>query len=206
MLAYDWTRLHALLNDLPAALLVTAVFFDLVALATRRETFRQVAFWVLLVGVVGAGLAVISGLQAEELIAHGDAVHRVMQTHEQLGLISLGTFGVLALWRLARERRMGARERALAVILSLGGVGFVVATGLYGGRLVFEHAAGVPSDVLRAELGERSQDHPHGVKTAGPTAEPDSMTGRQEAPDHVDPPGTPPHTHTDPPGTPPHTH
>jgi uncharacterized membrane protein len=206
MLGYDWTRLHALLNDLPAALLVTAVFFDLVALATRRETFRQVAFWVLIVGVVGAGLAVISGLQAEKLIAHGDAVHRVMQTHELLGLISLGTFGVLALWRLAREKRMGARERGLAVILSLGGVGFVVATGIYGGRLVFEHAAGVPSDVLRAELGERSQDHHHGLKTAGPTIGPDSMTGRPEAPDHVDPPGTPPHTHTDPPGTPPHTH
>lgn len=195
MLGYDWTRIHALLNDLPAALLVTAVFFDLVALVTRRETFRQVAFWVLLVGVVGAGLAVISGLQAEELIAHGEAVHRVMETHEQLGLISLGVFGILALWRLVRERRMGARERALALILSLGGTGVLVATGLYGGRLVFEHAAGVPSDVLQAELGERSQDHHHGGEPVVPPVGTDSVTGRQEAPTHIDPPGTPPHTH-----------
>ena len=33
MLGYDWPRLHALLNDFPIALLVTAVFFDLLALA-----------------------------------------------------------------------------------------------------------------------------------------------------------------------------
>jgi len=205
MLGYDWTRLHALLNDLPVALLVTAVFFDVVALVTRRETFRQVGFWVLLVGVIGAGLAVISGLQAEDLIAHGEAVHRVMETHERLGLISLGAFGALALWRLIRERRMGTRERSLALILSLGGVGVLVATGLYGGRLVFGHAAGVPTEVLKAELGERSQEHHHHDEASGATAGLDSMTGRQ-APGHVDPPGTVPPTHIDPPGTPPHTH
>ena len=29
MLGYDWPRLHAALNDLPAALLLVAVLFDL---------------------------------------------------------------------------------------------------------------------------------------------------------------------------------
>jgi uncharacterized membrane protein len=194
MLGYDWTRLHALLNDLPAALLVTAVFFDVAALVTRRETFRQVGFWTMLVGAIGGGLAVISGLQAEEYIAHGEAVHRVMETHETLGLTSLGVFGLLALWRIVRERRMGSLERSLTVILSLGGVGVLVATGLYGGRLVFDHAAGIPSQVLEAELGERTQEHRHAGEEAVGGA------------DHVDPPGTPAQTHSDPPGTAPHTH
>jgi uncharacterized membrane protein len=196
MLGYDWPRFHALLNDLPIALLVTAVFFDLLAVATRRETFRQVSFWTLVVGAVGGALAVISGLQAEEYIAHGEAVHRVMQTHETLGLITLGVFGVLTVWRLARERRMGTGERSLTTILSLGGLGVLIATGLYGGRLVFDHAAGVPSKVLEAELRERTGEHHHaGVKASGPIAPADS-TAQQPAPaGHVDPPGTPPHTH-----------
>jgi uncharacterized membrane protein len=207
MLGYDWPRLHALLNDLPAALLVVAVVFDLAALVTRRQTLRHAAFWTLMAGVIGAGLAVVSGLQAEKYIAHGEAVHRVMKTHETLGLISLGLFAALALWRILREKRMGMSERSFALVLSVGGVGVLLATGLYGGRLVFEHAAGIPSEVLEAELLERTQPHHH----AG------GEQGGSEAGDHVDPPGTPPHshpapptkpphTHTDPPGTPPHTH
>ena len=103
----------------------------------------------------------LSGLQAEEHIAHGDAVHRVMETHEQLGLITLGVFGVLALWRIVREKRMGSGERVAVDRFSLAGVGVLVATGLYGGRLVFEHAAGIPTPVLQAELQERDRDH-HG--------------------------------------------
>jgi len=50
MFGYDWPRLHAALNDLPTALLVTAALFELLALATRREAFRQVSFWTLIAG------------------------------------------------------------------------------------------------------------------------------------------------------------
>src|SRR3954468_3482933 len=137
MLGYDWPRLHALLNDLPIALLVTAVFFDLMALGTRRVQLRLVSFSLLIVGALGGAAAVISGLQAEEHIDHGEAVHRVMETHETFALISLGVFGVLALWRLFREKRMGSGERTATALASLAGVGVLFATGLYGGRLVF---------------------------------------------------------------------
>jgi len=192
MLGYDWPRLHALLNDLPIALLVTAVFFDLLGFATRRLGFRQVSFSLLLVGAVGGVAAVVSGLQAEDHIEHGEAVHQVMGTHEQFALISLGVFGVLALWRLFRERRMGVLERRVTVIASLAGVGVLFATGLYGGRLVFEHAAGIPSKVLEEELHERSEGHQHGG----------TAPDEHGSPAHVDPPDAPAHSH--PPGTPPH--
>jgi uncharacterized membrane protein len=192
MLGYDWPRLHALLNDFPIALLVTVVLFDLMALATRRVVFRQVSFSLLLLGAIGGVAAVLSGLQAEDHIDHGEAVHRVMETHELFAFISLGVFGVLALWRLFRERRMGVLERTVTVIASLGGAGVLFATGLYGGRLVFEHAAGIPSKVLEGELRERTEEHQHGGDA------PDEHA----APAHVDPPGSAPHSH--PPGTQPH--
>jgi uncharacterized membrane protein len=203
MLGYDWPRLHALLNDLPIALLVTAVFFDLLTLATRRVLFRQVSFSLLMVGAVGGVAAVISGLQAEDHIEHGDAVHRVMETHEQFALISLGVFGVLALWRLFREKRMGSGERTATLLASLAGVGVLFATGLYGGRLVFEHAAGIPSKVLQEELHERTEGHQHGEGAAHEHPLPEAAAGPMDsAPAHVDPPGSKPHTHA--PGTPPH--
>jgi uncharacterized membrane protein len=198
MPGYEWPRLHALLNDLPIALLVTAVFFDLMALATRRLVLRQVGFALLLVGAVGGVAAVLSGLQAEEHIAHGEAVHRAMKTHETFALISLGVFGVLAVWRLFRERRMGAMERTATVIVSLAGVGVLFTTGLYGGRLVFDHAAGIPSSVLTEELHERSEEHHHEAGAEPAVASPAHVDSLP----HPDSPATRPHTHA--PGTPPH--
>ncbi len=202
MLGYDWPRLHAVLNDFPVALLLTAVLFDLLAVVTKRPSFRQVGVWTMLVGAVGGGLAVLSGLEAEEHISHGDAVHRVMETHEQLGLITLAVFGVVTLWRIARERRMSAGERGLSLVLSLVGVGFLFATGFYGGKLVFEHAAGIPTEVLQGEIQERSKGHHHDAGAASEEAGSDSAAIRSGA-DHVDPPGAAPHSHA--PGTPPHT-
>jgi len=219
MFGYDWPRLHAALNDLPTALLVTAVLFQLLAMATRREAFRQVSFWTLIIGALGGVAAVLSGLQAEEHIAHGDAVHRVMETHEKLALVTLGIFTVLALWRLLRERRMGTGERALALAAMLAGAGVLIATASYGGRLVFDHAAGIPTDVLTAETRSRSEGHHHGAGeehdedghshegTPAPAAATDSAA-------HADPPGTPPHSHEPesaddhphPSGTPAHEH
>ena len=197
MLGYDWPRLHAALNDLPTALLLTAVLFDVLALALKRPGFRQVSFWTLVVGAIGGAAAVISGLQAEEHIEHGEAVHEIMETHEKLALITLGIFAVLALWRIFRERRMANPERLLVLVLSLGGLGVLFATANYGGRLVFEHAAAIPSAVIVEELHERSEGHHH----HGGEAE-SHESDAAPAPDHVDSAGTPSHTH--PPGTPPH--
>jgi uncharacterized membrane protein len=161
MLGYDWPRLHAALNDLPTALLLAAVLFDLAAAVTKRPALRTAGYWALVAGAVGGVLAVVSGLQAEDHIAHGEAVHRVMETHETLGLVTLGIFAVLALWRIVRESRMVGAERSAALALSVAGLGAMFATAIYGGRLVFEHAAGVPTEVLQAEMHERSEGHHH---------------------------------------------
>jgi uncharacterized membrane protein len=221
MFGYDWPRLHAALNDLPAALLLIAALFELLALAARKESFRQVSFWTLIAGAIGGVVAVLSGLQAEENIAHGDAVHRVMETHELLAFITLGIFGVLAVWRIWRERRMGTTERALALALGLGGTGVLIATAVYGGRLVFDHAAGIPTEVLTAETRERTESHEHapGEEQGDEGHEPAALPMAADsavpaATDHVDPPGTPPHRHepeqsaghSHPPDTPAHDH
>ena len=195
MLGYDWPRLHAALNDLPAALLVMAALFELLAVASRRETFRSVSYWTLVVGAIGGVAAVLSGLQAEENIAHGDAVHRVMETHELLGFITLAIFGGLAVWRIWRERKMGTMERAVALALTIAGAGVLIATSSYGGRLVFEHAAGIPTEVLTNETRERTMDHEHTGGEAHDHQDADSTSDPEPPADHSHPPGTPAHEH-----------
>jgi uncharacterized membrane protein len=198
MFGYDWPRLHAALNDLPTALLVTAALFELLFLATRRDGFRQVSFWTLIVGAVGGVAAVLSGLQAEENIDHGDAVHHVMETHELLAFVTLGIFGALAAWRLWREGRMGTGERAVALAATLAGAGVLVATAVYGGRLVFDHAAGISTEVLTSETRSRTGGHSH----AGGEGHGDGGHSRGAPPDSVAPDAD----HSHPPGTPAHEH
>jgi uncharacterized membrane protein len=206
MLGYDWPRLHAALNDLPAALLLVAVLFDLAGTLLRRPALRVAGFWTLVAGAAGAILAVVSGLQAEEHIDHGEAVHQLMGTHEKLALVTLGIFVVVALWRIVRERRMGSTERAVVMALSLGGTGTLLATAVYGGKLVFDHAAGIPTKVLEEEIHQRAEGHHHhaGEGDADEAAE---HGGAVRADSAAAAPGTDsaqPAGHTHAPGTPPH--
>lgn len=208
MFGYDWPRLHAALNDLPAALLLVAVLFDLAGL--RRPALRVAGFWTMVAGAIGGILAVVSGLQAEEHIAHGEAVHRVMETHEKLGLITLGIFAVVTLWRMLRERRMGGGERAGTLVASLVGVGVLLATAVFGGKLVFEHAAGISTEVLQSETHERAEghhhhggegeepaehgdDHDHAPPAADPTTPAPAQPDSSKPAGHTHAPGTPPH-------------
>jgi uncharacterized membrane protein len=157
---YDLPRLHAVINDLPI-LLVAAVAFELAWLVTRRDSFRAAGYWTLILGTVGAGLAVLSGLGAEDHIAHGEAVHRIIEEHEEFAYWTLGIFAVVTLWRIVRERSMKQGERIAALVLALAGTGMLVATGREGGEMVFDHAAGVPTEQLEAEIKDRAAGHQH---------------------------------------------
>ncbi len=198
-LGFELVRLHAMLNDLPAALLVVAVVFEALHLITKRDGFRYASFWTLMAGAVGAALAVLSGLRAEDTIEHGTAIHELMERHETLAFITLGVFAVVAGWRLVRERKMGTGERQAALVLALVGAGVLYTTGKLGGQLVFDHAAGIPTEVMQQEIDNRGAGHEHEAAPdeAMPAAPADSAAqpAADTVPDHVDPPGAPPHTH-----------
>jgi uncharacterized membrane protein len=208
MFGYDWPRLHAALNDLPPALLLVAVIFDVVAAVTKRASLRTAGYWTMIAGAVGGGLAVLSGLEAEDHIAHGEAVHQVMERHETLAFITLGVFAVVALWRILREKRMGHTERTAALVISLAGVVALLATSVVGGKLVFDHAAGIPTEVLQSEMHERAEGHHHhggeadenggdDRDEAAPVPAADSVSADSASAaatgDHTHPPGSPPH-------------
>jgi uncharacterized membrane protein len=219
---YDWPQLHAALNDLPTALLLLAVLFEIASLIWKRESLRNAGYWTLLAGAVGGVLAVLSGLQAEDHIQHGEAIHEIMETHEKLALTTLGIFAVLAVWRLIRERKMLGTERALALVLGLVGLGFMVATAREGGELMFEHAAGVPTATLEAEIRNRAEGHHHHPGEADDDHDADADHDHADADHHDHDEAAPaaatdsahadsahadsakPHTHTHAPGTPPH--
>jgi uncharacterized membrane protein len=70
MFGYDVARLHAAVNDLAPVLLPLAVLFDLLGAYLKRESLKAAGFWTLLFGVAGGGLAIITGLLAEDATPH----------------------------------------------------------------------------------------------------------------------------------------
>jgi uncharacterized membrane protein len=195
MLGYDAARWHALLNDFPAALLVVAVAFDFAAATTKRESLMWAAIWTLWAGVIGGWVAVVAGKLASGSIEHGEAIHEIMEKHENMALITMSLFTVVLGWRLLRRFQMPAQELALTRMLSVIGIAGLVWTGILGGRLMFEHAAGIPSRTLQAEIENRKEGHQHEAgEEHEHAADSLSDTTKRTAP-HTHPPGTPPHSH-----------
>ncbi|PYO88734.1 MAG: hypothetical protein DMD58_11535 [Gemmatimonadetes bacterium] len=191
MFGYDAARWHALLNDLPAALLLVAVLFDIAAAATKRESLMWAAIWTLWAGVIGGWAAVVAGKLASRGIDHGAAIHELMEKHENMALLTMALFTVVLGWRLIRRFQMPAQELAFTRVLSVVGLLGLVWTGVLGGRLMFQHAAGIPSRTLQVELENREEGHDH-------------QPGEEH--EHGAPADTAKATHAHPPGTPPHSH
>jgi uncharacterized membrane protein len=197
MLGYDAPRWHALLNDLPAALLLAAVLFDLAAAVRKRESLGWAGIWTLWAGVIGGWAAVIAGKLAEGALEHGQAIHEIMEKHENIALITMSVFTVVLIWKMARRFQMPAQELAITRFLSVVGLAGLLWTGVLGGRLVFDHAAGIPTSTLQTEVQNRTAGHEHapGEQHGATTADSTKGPGDTAKATHPHPPGTPPHQH-----------
>jgi hypothetical protein len=103
---------------------------------------------------------------------------------------------------------MARAERWAAAVAGIIGLGFVVATGREGGEMVYDHAAGIPTSVLQAEMMNREAGHSHDGEEAGTPPHEDAPAKLDSAAasnvpadtgvakkdsEHVHAPGTPEH-------------
>ena len=135
--------IHPMIVHFPIALLIVAVMFELLAMRWRTSGLRDASLYTLVAGVVGAGLAIITGKMAEEGMEESGIPDALLDIHEGLGYATFWIFlGLFALRVLIR--RGWLRERpALTIGLGLVGIGVLAATGYYGGSLVYDFGAGV---------------------------------------------------------------
>lgn len=135
--------IHPMVVHFPIALLLTSALIDLLAWLTRRPRGHDWAFGLFALGVAAAGAAVLTGDAAHDAVKHLPRIAEPLETHEKLGFFTLWAGVAAALVRLvARREKTRAAGFAAAVLTALCLL-LLARTALFGGRLVYEHGAGV---------------------------------------------------------------
>lgn len=137
---------HPMLVHFPIALLFTSVLFDGVGAVYDRGSFREGAFWLLVLGVIGGAASVASGLMAEEVVEELGVAESLIETHETLAVLTMGVFSILLLGRLWLGNRLTGRMLSLYFLVAILGLGLLSATGHYGGHLVHDQGAGAQAE------------------------------------------------------------
>jgi len=131
---------HQILIVFPLGLLITSVVFDWVARGTESRTFAEVAYWMLLSGIVGGLLAAPFGLIDWLAIPRGTRAHAVGLWHGLGNVVVLALFAASLYLRYTGDR---ANPTTAALVLSVAGVLLGAVTAWLGGELVDRLGVGV---------------------------------------------------------------
>ncbi|HEX5598664.1 MAG TPA: DUF2231 domain-containing protein [Micromonosporaceae bacterium] len=147
--------LHPMLVMFPLALLVTAVIFDAIDFAGGPRFLGDVAYWNMLVGLIGGVLAASAGLVDLLAIPSGTRAKRIAVTHALVNSSMLLLFAAVWVVRLnADQKSAGAALFTIEVVAVVGaGLGAWL-----GGELVDRLGVGVdPEADLNASSSLRSR-------------------------------------------------
>lgn len=133
---------HPIIVDFAVALLVVSVAFDALAAVVEDRDLRVVSWWTLMLGTVGAALAVLSGYAAADLAPSEPQIRDTIAIHRNLGIVTLVCFASCAIWRSRAPGSFPTRFRDAYWLLAAVGLGALIVTAYFGGVLVFRHGVG----------------------------------------------------------------
>ncbi|MEX0691375.1 MAG: DUF2231 domain-containing protein [Gemmatimonadales bacterium] len=140
---------HPMMVHLPLIALIGAVVLDGTQRLQPGGPWRRMASVLWIGGLLGAALAVGTGLWAFGRVDHSGASHALMTSHRNGALLALGLFVVAVIWRTLRPAAWGA------VLTGAIAAALLVLAADRGATLVYRHATGIPSDILQGVLVER---------------------------------------------------
>jgi uncharacterized membrane protein len=132
--------IHPMLIVLPLGLFSIGLLFDVVYLVTGTETFADVAFWDISVGIVGGLIAAPFGLVDWVSIPNGTRAKQVGLIHGAGNVLIVVLFIISWLLRLPDY---SYAPNLWPFILALVGVGLALVTAWLGGELVYRLRVGV---------------------------------------------------------------
>jgi uncharacterized membrane protein len=119
--------IHPLVVHFPIALWLASTLFDVLGWRRREATlFREMAFWLVGLGLLGAAASILFGWT--DLLDQMLLRHRV---HSWLAYFSTAVFLGVFVWRWRTSNRLNPG----LVLLSLLGAGLITITGFLGGDM-----------------------------------------------------------------------
>lgn len=152
---------HPQIVHFPIALILVSLLLELVGRLTDLDWWRKAAFTLLILGVLGAGAAVLSGGEAGDKAEHAGVPEAPVDAHEQAAWWTL-YLGIGAVVVRAMAGRTGAARGVVAtlgLLLHLFTAAAVVKTGYRGGQLVYDHGANVKVNGVPAVKAPPGGEH-----------------------------------------------
>jgi uncharacterized membrane protein len=138
------THLHAMLIHFPIALLLAGFFSESLALVLKNDFFKKTAYFLLILGTIGAISAFITGNLAGSGIEEGPLLIP-MELHETAGgftlILSVFTSLIYSIVLFTKEVKPWLKWFGFILFLFL--TVAIMRTGYLGGQLVYSHGAGV---------------------------------------------------------------
>jgi uncharacterized membrane protein len=154
--------LHPAIVHFPIALLTIAALFAVLSLFFKKEFFKEAAFWNLLLGVVCAIAAVLTGFIEEQSLAHNDEIHQILVPHKFTGFGILIFSFILLTWGWVRKNKFRKAEYVAWALLLVLVTAAVFYQGFLGGKMVFEQGAGVkPLEQYMEQGSDSAKPHSH---------------------------------------------
>jgi uncharacterized membrane protein len=135
-------NIHPLVVHFPIAFLVGAALFYGLAWVLQEKMLATAALLLLLMGAVSAGVAVGTGLYAEEGVMISHSVRaRLLEPHEGFMLTTTGLSVLLAVWALI-ARPFPRKGRVFFILLCAALLVIMTLGADYGARMVYDYNAG----------------------------------------------------------------
>lgn len=140
--------LHPLVVHFPVALFIVYALTEIIGIVNKSDKMLFTAHYLLLLGVVTAVGAVLTGNQAGEAakLAAGTIgnYEELIESHETFATITLWFFLFVLIFRtyLVLKKKFVGRIRYLFILFAIIGSILIIETGYRGGELVFIHRIG----------------------------------------------------------------
>jgi uncharacterized membrane protein len=136
--------IHPMLIPFPIGLFVFSFVADLVYLWRGNPIWKEIAFYTMLGGIIGAAAAAIPGLIDWATLTDRPTV-RVANWHARVNVVTLLIFVADFYLRTSTGSAWIPNMPMLPVVLSVVGVVGIAIAGWLGGQLVFAHGVAVTS-------------------------------------------------------------
>ena len=153
-------NIHPIFVHFPIVLFPVSLFFYFLAWVTQKNGIGTSAQILLLLGLLSAIIATITGLLAKESFPHDEVIHHIMQTHEKIAYLILSAGGVLFAWSFFKKQNHPRFFPAFIMIFSGLCLTIFLSADL-GGRMVFLHGASVKTAAPEPENHEHEHHHTH---------------------------------------------